>query len=114
LSDRTISTESLGELSGQTFASLQRVCDDLRSVCDSVEDLDPSLISFEKSVRFHHRASMLRAQATHALAAVSALSSAAASYELLAHFVDHSLQLVPQAAPPPAAKVKTKARSRKR
>jgi hypothetical protein len=111
--ERSITTESLAELSAITFASLQRASDDFRSVCDVVDAIDSSVIAFDRSGVLHKKAACLRAQVTHALAAAASLSAAAASYELLGRFVEHSLWL-PQVDLPPAAKETRKARSRKR
>jgi hypothetical protein len=112
MNERSISTESLHELSSANFATLQRSCDDLRSVCEAVEGLD-STLSFERSGGLHQKAAALRSQARHAFAAAAALSAAASSYELLAQVVDHSARSPLPAALPPSAKAKTSARRRK-
>ncbi len=112
MTDRMISTESLHELSGATFATLQRACDDLRAVCDAVESID-SRLSFEKSSSLFWKAAALRMQFNGALVAVASLGAAASSYEQMGHVVDHS-RLLPQVSAPPLAKRAKKAKARKR
>jgi hypothetical protein len=113
IEERRIPVEALRDLSSSAITSVRRATDDLLSVCEVIDGLDPSLLSLEKSAGLHQRASTLRSQATHALAASSALSAAAASYELLAQVVDHSLSVPPVGAPL-LAKAKKSPRSRKR
>lgn len=103
---------TLHEITNANFAALLRACSDLRAVCNVVDGLDESLPTFARSVELYERAAILRSQFTHALAAASALSVVASSYETLAEVASRSLAVRPAEAEP-VAKVVKKAKRHK-
>lgn len=103
---------TLHEIANANFAALLRACSDLRAVCNVVDGLDESLPTFDRSVELYERAAILRSQFTHGLAAVSALSAVASSYETLAEVASRSQGALPAEAEP-VAKVAKKAKRRK-
>lgn len=112
MTDRTISTEALGELYESTTTSLQRTLDDLLAVSESIDGIDMLLPSFDRGADLHKRASSLRAAAAHTLTVAAAISASASACETLALLVDHSRSLRPAVAPT-SAKAAKKARGRK-
>lgn len=78
-----------------TYASLDRVCDDLQSVCEAVNDRDPFLPDFDSGEAVLATAARLRAQAAHAAQAALALSAAASSFEALALLASTSVSAAP-------------------
>lgn len=87
---RVITLRALRNLYNETYASLERPCDDLQSVCAIVGELDPFLPDFESSASMSLNAATLRSQAKHAREAAEVLSAAASSFESLARLLSVS------------------------
>jgi hypothetical protein len=108
MTEQTLTLPAFRSLYNANYASLERACDDLQSVCAVVGELDPFMPDFESSVSIHLNAATLRAQATHALSAAAALASAASSFSVLAALAEASQAAVPVAAKAAASPPKTK------
>lgn len=109
MSSRTLTLKAFQELYNSAYATLDRACDDLQSVCAVVGDLDPMLPDFSACATMHLNAATLRAQANHAVSAALQFASVAASIQALAEVAEASLAALPveatvEAARPPKAK----------
>lgn len=108
---RVISLRAFRDMYNTTYASLDRVCDDLQSVCDAVSERDPFLPDFESSASMSLNAATLRAQAEAAWRAASVLSAAASSFESLARLLSASTdQIVSPVLAVAAAKTSRRSR----
>lgn len=84
MTNRVITLEAFRAVYNTAYASLDRACDDLRSVSIVVGELDPFLPGLESSANIHVNAAALRAQAAHVIRAALVLNEAASSFETLA------------------------------